>query len=332
MMKKILVTTLVASLSAQTFAADLSSEDNKVSYTIGYTLGLQLKDASEQFGDTVKLNREVLFEAITDTLDSKSLQLDEKQMEEAMRALQTKVMAKAQAEQEKSLTANREEAKKLLAENQKKDGVTVTKSGLQYRVIKAGQGAKPTEKDVVKVHYKGSLADGTEFDSSARTGQPVEFPLNAVIQGWVEGLQLMPVGSTYEFVIPANLAYGEMAPPDIGPDRALIFEVELLDIVTPTAAPTKPAEKPAAKATETKPAEKAEKPAEKPAEKSKEKAEEKSATDTVKDAAKAAVTEKVDAVKDAAKAVVSEQADTLKDAAKDAVKKATDKAVEKITQ
>lgn len=328
MMKKILVATLVASLSAQTYAADLSSEDNKVSYTIGYTLGLQLKDASEQFGDTVKLSREVLFEAITDTLDSKSLQLDEKQMEEAMRALQTKVMAKAQAEQEKSLTANREEAKKLLAENQKKDGVTVTKSGLQYRVIKAGQGAKPTEKDVVKVHYKGSLADGTEFDSSARTGQPVEFPLNAVIQGWVEGLQLMPVGSTYEFVIPANLAYGEMAPPDIGPDRALIFEVELLDIVKPTAAPTKSAEKPAAKATETKPAEKAEKPAEK----SKEKAEEKSATETVKDAAKAAVTEKVDAVKDAAKAVVSEQADTLKDAAKDAVKKATDKAVEKITQ
>ena len=124
-----------------------------------------------------------------------------------------------------------EKGKAYLAENAKKDGVKVTASGLQYEVIKEGTGKKPAATDTVSVHYEGTLINGQVFDSSIRRGQPVEFPLNRVIPGWTEGVQLMSVGSKYRFVIPSNLAYGEHgAGGAIGPNETLIFEVELLDI------------------------------------------------------------------------------------------------------
>ncbi|MEE9352507.1 MAG: FKBP-type peptidyl-prolyl cis-trans isomerase, partial [Thiotrichaceae bacterium] len=112
-------------------------------------------------------------------------------------------------------------------------GVKVTASGLQYKVIIKGEGAKPEATDKVKVHYRGTLIDGKEFDSSYKRNQPAEFGLNQVIKGWTEGLQLMNVGSKYEFYIPSGLAYGQNGPPSIGPDQTLIFTVELLDITTP---------------------------------------------------------------------------------------------------
>ncbi|MBR2265367.1 MAG: FKBP-type peptidyl-prolyl cis-trans isomerase, partial [Paludibacteraceae bacterium] len=118
----------------------------------------------------------------------------------------------------------------FLAENALKDGVKTTSSGLQYEVIKMGKGAKPTATSTVKVHYEGTLIDGTIFDSSIQRGEPIEFPLNGVIKGWTEGLQLMPVGSKFRFYIPQELGYGAQAAGSIPPYSTLIFEVELLDI------------------------------------------------------------------------------------------------------
>mgnify|MGYP000349334551 CR=1 FL=1 len=125
-----------------------------------------------------------------------------------------------------------EQGKQFLEENAKKEGVVTTASGLQYKVIREGDGAKPTASDEVEVHYRGTLIDGTEFDSSYKRGQPLTFPLSRVIAGWTEGVQLMPIGSKYEFYIPYNLAYGEKGAGGlIPPYAALIFEVELLRIL-----------------------------------------------------------------------------------------------------
>ena len=136
--------------------------------------------------------------------------------------------AKAKAKAE----AVKVESKKFLEENAKKEGVKTTESGLQYTVIKEGEGAKPKATDTVKVHYKGTLVDGTEFDSSYKRGEPISFPLNGVIKGWTEGLQLMPVGSTYRFFIPSDLGYGDRgAGADIPGGAALIFDVELIQVV-----------------------------------------------------------------------------------------------------
>jgi len=125
-----------------------------------------------------------------------------------------------------------EQGKQFLEENAKKEGVVTTASGLQYKVIREGDGAKPTASDEVEVHYRGTLIDGTEFDSSYKRGQPLTFPLSRVIAGWTEGVQRMPIGSKYEFYIPYNLAYGEKGAGGlIPPFAALIFEVELLRIL-----------------------------------------------------------------------------------------------------
>ena len=133
------------------------------------------------------------------------------------------------AEKNKGLAAKGEE---FLAENAKREGVFVTESGLQYEVVTMGEGEKPTAESTVKVHYHGTLIDGTVFDSSVQRGEPIEFPLNGVIKGWTEGLQLMPVGSKFILYIPYQLAYGERGAGElIGPCEALIFEVELLEIV-----------------------------------------------------------------------------------------------------
>lgn len=130
---------------------------------------------------------------------------------------------------------NAEKGKKFLEENAKKSGVETLADGIQYKVIKKGEGAQPSETDVVKVHYKGTLIDGTEFDSSIKRGEPAEFQLNRVIPGWTKALKEMPVGSKWEIFIPSDQAYGPRGGGPIGPNETLIFEVELLEIVAPEA-------------------------------------------------------------------------------------------------
>jgi FKBP-type peptidyl-prolyl cis-trans isomerase FkpA len=156
--------------------------------------------------------------------------IDEEKIREVLTALdesvRTKQEEKAKVESEKSKV----EGEKYLAENANKEGVMVTESGLQYEVLSQGEGAKPVATDVVKVHYKGTLLDGTEFDSSYSRNEPTTFPLNRVIPGWTEGLQLMPVGSKYKFTIPSDLAYGDRDLGKIPANSTLIFEVELLEI------------------------------------------------------------------------------------------------------
>jgi FKBP-type peptidyl-prolyl cis-trans isomerase len=145
--------------------------------------------------------------------------------------MQAKQIAKMMADAKNNLEAGQ----KFLAENAKKPGVQTTASGLQYQVVTEGKGAKPKAGDVVRVHYKGSLLDGKVFDSSYDRGQPVVFPIDQVVPGWQEGLQLMPVGSKFKLWVPANLGYGEKGTPGgpIGPNSTLVFDLELLDIVKP---------------------------------------------------------------------------------------------------
>lgn len=300
-MKKTLLAALLSSLFVTSYAADLTKNEDKIVYTIGSQIGETLQNIKA----TIPLNEDILFEAITDSLNDKPSQLSDEDMNAAMQSLQQKMNQYMTEKAKAASEANRAEGDKFLANNKTKAGVKVTDSGLQYRVIKNADGAKPSATDRVKVNYKGSLPDGTEFDNSAQSGAPVEFPLNAVIPGWTEGLQLMSVGSTYEFVIPPKLGYGEMAPPMIGPNRVLIFEVELVEIIK--ADDKQPTEKTASKAAEnTAPA--SDKATEKQSniEKTVEKAVDQ-AKDNVKAGAKAAdkaIKEGAEAVKDSAKKAV----------------------------
>ena len=199
----------------------------KVSYSIGLRMGQNFA------GDEIEINMSWLTKGIQEGLKEESQPLlTEKEQREAMvefqKELQKKQMAKAEAASKK----NKEEGEEFLAANKKKEGVKTTDSGLQYKVLQEGDGAKPKETDVVKVHYHGTLTDGTVFDSSVERGEPAQFPVNRVIKGWTEALQLMQVGDKFKLVIPSDLAYGERgAGGDIGPNAVLVFEVELLDIV-----------------------------------------------------------------------------------------------------
>lgn len=220
---------LLAATTAVTFsvaATELKTEDQKISYLMGLQSGSSLKEVSE----VIKLDKEAVFAAINDVLDGKKLQVSDEELGKVMQSFMKKSQEYAKKKFEELSAQNIAEAKKLLDENKKKSGVKVTKSGLQYAVLKEGKGKKPTASDVVKVHYVGTFADGTVFDSTYARKEPAVFPLNGIIKGWIEGLQLMPVGSKYEFVIPAELAYGKQGPAPFGPDRALKFEVELLEI------------------------------------------------------------------------------------------------------
>lgn len=201
------------------------TEEAKAAYSLGYMTG----KSSHEF--TPDLDSKEFIRGFKDGQTGKEGLLTEAEIKEVLMAYQKKLMEKEHAKVEKE-SAEREKANsKLLEENSQKAGVVTTPSGLQYKVVSEGKGAKPKATDRVKVHYEGKLADGTVFDSSIKRGEPVEFGVTQVIPGWTEALQLMPVGSKYQLTIPANLAYGADGAGPIPPNSVLIFDVELLDIV-----------------------------------------------------------------------------------------------------
>ncbi len=199
------------------------SVEELVSYGIGRQMGQQLAD--NPFDG---VSPAAVAQGLLDALNGVEMPYSNEQMQAAFVEINERMQAK-EAEQSKTLAAAGEA---FLAENAKKAGITVTASGLQYEVITQGSGAVPTKTSKVKTHYHGTLIDGTVFDSSVNRGQPIDFPVNGVIAGWTEALQLMPVGSKWRLYVPHNLAYGERgAGASIKPYAALIFDVELLDIV-----------------------------------------------------------------------------------------------------
>ncbi len=197
---------------------------NTVAYAIGFELGSNLASNGVLPTDVTK---EDLLRGIFDALESKELAVPQEQCQTAMKAFGEQMQARF-AEKVKVKMA---EGQKFLEENKKKEGVQTTQSGLQYKVIKAGNGASPAATDEVSVHYEGKLINGNVFDSSIARGKPVSFPVNGVIPGWTEALQKMKVGDKWQLFIPSELAYKDRGhPPVIGPHEVLVFEVELLEI------------------------------------------------------------------------------------------------------
>jgi len=236
-MRLLIATIAVLSLASLSFGQDkaqLKDLKDKVSYSVGLNVGTNFKKQGQD------LNPDALLAGVKDALSGKTPALTENELKETMEAWSKQMEDKQKVAGEK----NAADATKFLAENKKKDGVKTTASGLQYKVMKEGTGAQPKETDTVTVNYRGTLINGTEFDSSYKRGQPATFPVNGVIKGWTEALQLMKPGSKYQLFIPPDLAYGPRAAgPDITPNSALIFEVELLE-VKPAAASTGPSAPP----------------------------------------------------------------------------------------
>lgn len=215
---------LVSAVSG--WAGDLKTLGQRFSYALGMKVGQDISRLSGEIDTTIFLR------GIQDRIKGNTLLLTAKEAQEAQTAFRKKVQQKMAREREQQGAGNLKAGEAFLKANRSKAGVRVTKSGLQYQVLTPGSGAKPKATDVVKVHYRGTLLDGTEFDSSQRRKKPATFPLNRVIPGWTEGLQLVPVGGKYRLFIPSRLAYGKRgSPPRIGPDATLIFDVELLEIL-----------------------------------------------------------------------------------------------------
>jgi FKBP-type peptidyl-prolyl cis-trans isomerase len=224
--------------------ADLSTDEQKFGYSIGYDFGHQLTQAKGS------LDIKAFEKGIEEAYEGKTARLTDQQRMEVKQATLKKLQEKAAADRAAAADKNKADGEKFLADNGKKAGVKTTASGLEYEVLTEGKGDHPKATDKVTVNYKGTLLDGTTFDSSYDRGQPISFPLNGVIPGWTEGVQLMTPGSKYKFYIPSKLAYGEHgAGAQIGPNSTLIFEVELISIDKPdaAAAPAAPAKADAAK-------------------------------------------------------------------------------------
>jgi FKBP-type peptidyl-prolyl cis-trans isomerase FklB len=206
----------------------LDSQKKKVSYAIGLDIGQNFKARS------MDIDLDILFQGMKDAQKTEKPLLDEEEIQKVMTQFQQDMMKIEQEKRSAQGQGNKAQEEAFLKENAKKPGVKVTASGLQYKVITEGTGPRPLESDTVKVHYRGTLLDGNEFDSSYKRNEPAVFPLKGVIKGWTEALQLMKVGSKYQIFLPSSLAYGEQgAGQVIGPNATLIFEVELLGIEKP---------------------------------------------------------------------------------------------------
>lgn len=206
-------------------SAKLDTDDQKASYGIGLDMGRSLQPAQG------RLDMPAFMKGIEDALAGADPALDQEVIQTALQAFSQSIMENQQAEQARLAETNLAEGEAFCAENAAKEGVTTTESGLQYEVLREGDGPRATADQQVRLHYRGTLIDGTEFDSSY-DGEPAVFPVGQVIPGFSEALQLMPMGSHYRVVIPGDLAYGPAgAGQDIGPNATLIFEIEVLEIV-----------------------------------------------------------------------------------------------------
>ena len=229
-----LAAVLVASIGLAQNKTPLKDQKDKASYSIGYDIGTTFKKQN------VELNPDALFSGLKDALSGKEA-MSKEERDKTLADFQKEMVEKQAATTKAAGEKNTVDGEKFLAENKKKEGVKTTASGLQYKVLKEGTGASPKPTETVVTNYKGTLLDGTEFDSSYKRNEPATFPVNRVIPGWTEALQLMKPGSKYQLFIPSKLAYGERgAGKDIGPNSALIFEVELLSIKLPDPTPTPP--------------------------------------------------------------------------------------------
>jgi FKBP-type peptidyl-prolyl cis-trans isomerase len=233
-MKSLLLPSALALALAATFSAtsasaadpSLKTDKDRHSYMVGMMYGRQLQEIKDD------IDLAVLQKGLADTFAGGKTLLTEEEMQQAFTEFNQRVQQARAERQQKAAAENLKKGEDFLAKNKGAEGVKTTESGLQYQVIKEGSGPKPKANDQVKVHYVGTTIGGQKFDSSIDRGQPTTFPLNGVIAGWTEALQLMPVGSKYKLFIPSNLAYGERgSPPSIGPNEVLIFEVELLEIL-----------------------------------------------------------------------------------------------------
>jgi FKBP-type peptidyl-prolyl cis-trans isomerase FklB len=206
-------------------ASDLQDEKQKLSYSIGYQVGGDFRRQG------LEIDPELVVKGVLDGQAGSEPLMTPEKMRQTLTALNQQVAAAAEQQREEQARKNLAEGEVFLAANAEKEGVVTLPSGLQYQVLSEGQGAPPAATDTVTVHYRGTLIDGTEFDSSYGRGEPATFPLDRVIPGWTEGLQLMRPGAKYQLFVPPELAYGERgAGAKIGPDATLVFEVELLSV------------------------------------------------------------------------------------------------------
>ena len=220
--------TLTLSARAQDTNATYTSEIDKVSYAIGYNIGMNLERQAYE------VNPDIISQGIRDVVEGNEPAMSENDARQTLQAYQQTLFQKRQDEQAAEAAENKKEGAAWLAENAGKEGVTTTASGLQYKVLTAGDGESPAAGDTVKVNYRGTLIDGTEFDSSYTRGQPAQFKVKGVIPGWTEALQLMATGDKWQLFVPADLAYGDRAQgAKIKPGSTLIFDVELLEVIKP---------------------------------------------------------------------------------------------------
>jgi FKBP-type peptidyl-prolyl cis-trans isomerase FklB len=209
----------------------LKTDKDKVSYAIGVNIGKSMRK------DSVDVDPAIFSRGMKDALAGGKLLLTDDEMRAALTKLQGEMRAKQEAAMQKAGEVNKKTGDDFLAQNKTKEGVVALPDGLQYKILKEGTGPKPSATDSVVCNYRGTLLDGTEFDSSYKRGQPATFPVSGVIKGWTEAVQLMPVGSKWQLFIPAELAYGARgAGQEIGPNATLIFEVELVSIQNKAAA------------------------------------------------------------------------------------------------
>jgi FKBP-type peptidyl-prolyl cis-trans isomerase len=228
MMKRIALIALAAATVVGSLpAADespLKTQQDKLSYMLGMNIGRDLKR------NDVPVNPDLYLRGLKDSLSGGKTLLTEEEATQVMNAFRAEMREKQTAKQRESGDKNKKDGEAFLAANKAKEGVKTTPSGLQYKILVQGTGKVPTTNDTVTTHYRGTLIDGTEFDNSYKRGEPASFPVTGVIKGWTEALLMMPVGSKWQLVIPAEIAYGERGRPSIPPNSTLLFDIELLEI------------------------------------------------------------------------------------------------------